>query len=66
MPWTVIAGNVLESLVSQEREPRQVEDHTQIGRDRQTRARQVTAREEKKEGERNMENDGERHEREEK
>lgn len=50
VPWTVIAGNVLESLVSQEREPRQVEEHTQIGRDRQTRARQVTAREKKKRG----------------
>lgn len=46
MPWIGIAGNVLESLVSQERELRQVETHED--RERQTRSRQATAGEERK------------------
>lgn len=49
MPWTVRAGNVLESLVSQERELREAEIHT--GRDRQMRARQAMTGKKRKRGE---------------
>lgn len=61
VPWTAAAGNVLESLVSQERELGEVETHTD--RKRQT-DKAGHGRGGKKEGERNMENDGERRRRE--
>lgn len=63
VPWTVVAGNVLESLVSEERELREVGTHRD--RERQTDERKAGhGKGGKKEGERNMENDGERRRRE--
>lgn len=60
MPWTVVARNVLESMVSQER-VREVERDTEIEKDREEQGSPWRG---EKKRERDTENDGERSRRE--